>query len=62
MISHRTCEQLIPFYNNLKIISLKQAEISYCRLCTQSLTWFPISPILSGKGPKKSIIETFNTY
>ena len=23
----------------------------YCKMCTSLLTWFPISPILSGKWP-----------
>ena len=26
MINHRACEQLIPFYNNLKMMSLEQAK------------------------------------
>ena len=26
MINHRACEQLIPFYNNLKKITLEQAK------------------------------------
>ena len=26
MISHRACEQVIPFYNNLKMISLEQGK------------------------------------
>ena len=50
MISHRGYEQLIPLYNNLKMMSLDQAKMIYCTMCTQSLAWFPISPILSGKG------------
>ena len=51
MINHRACEQLILFYNNLKMISLEQAKLNYCKMCAQFLTWFLISLILSGKGP-----------
>ena len=29
MINHRACEQLIPFYNNLKTMSLEEAKNSF---------------------------------
>ena len=50
MINHRTCEQLIPIYNNLKIMSLERAKTNYCKMCTQFLTWLRISPFFLERG------------
>ena len=38
MINHRAYEQLIPFYNNLMMMSLEQAKTNYRKKCTQFLT------------------------